>query len=197
MAPYVITFTHAKVPDTPDHSTPSAGGPSKSGAERAGYTKAILNKKLTIEWDNGPARSDGMLPFFAKTVTVALTLDPITVAVSSDYPVDSCPYRVTLKHEIEDHAKPFIKIFLSYKETVAKKLNAIPFPTERAPRWINPKDIEAFQDTTGKQVGEVIKAVSASIVADMEKDRRAKDSPEAYAAIYRQCPKADWEMGEE
>jgi hypothetical protein len=65
-------------------------------------------KKVTIEWDDGPARSDGMLPFFAKNVTVAFTMDPITVAVSSDYPVDSCPYRVTLKHEIEDHAKPFI-----------------------------------------------------------------------------------------
>jgi hypothetical protein len=43
----------------------------------------------------------------------------------------------------------------------------------------------------GKEVGEVVKVVSASLAADMEKGRRAKDSPEADAAIYRQCPKAD------
>ena len=49
----------------------------------------------------------------------------------------------------------------------------------------------------GKQVQETIKTVAANLVAEMEKDRQAKDSPEAYAAIYRQCSKADWEMGEE
>jgi len=62
---------------------------------------------------------------------------------------------------------------------------------------IKPKEIEAFQDTMGKQVQETIKTVAANLVAEMEKDRQAKDSPEAYAAIYRQCSKADWEMGEE
>jgi len=193
---YVVTFKHADVPSTPDHSTSSAGGPSTSGADRAGYTKAILKKHVEINWDNGPARADGMVPLFCRAVTAVFALDPITVAVSSDYPVGSCPYRVTLKHEIEDHAKPYIKIFLSYKEILLNKLNAITFPTERAPRWIKPKEIPALQDTLGKKVEETVKAVAGSLVADMDKDRRAKDSPEAYAAIYRQCSAADWEMGE-
>jgi|SRR5579864_3627214 len=197
IAPYVLTFKNADVPSTPDHSSSSPGGTSKSGADRAGYTKAILKKNITMEWDNAPVRPDGMVPFFAKAVNVIFALDPITVAVSSDYPVDSCPYKVTLKHEIEDHAKSYIKIFLSYKEILVKKLNAIPFPTERAPKLIKPKDIQALQDALGKQVQETVKTVADSLVADMDKDRRAKDSPEAYAAIYRQCPKADWEMGEE
>jgi hypothetical protein len=197
MAPYVVIFNNAKVPVTPDHSSPSPGGPTKNGANRAGYTKAILNKKVSMEWDNGRGRPDGMVPFFARGVNVIFTLDPITVAVSSDYPVDSCPYRVTLKHEIEDHVKSYIKIFLSYRETMIKKLNAITFPTERAPRWINPDDIPALQNTLGKQVQEAVRDVAASLVADMDKDRRAKDSPEAYAAIYRQCPQADWKMGED
>jgi len=189
---YVVTFNHADVPSAPDHSTASPGGPSTSGADRAGYTKAIFKKHVEIEWDNGPARADGMVPFFCRTVTVVFTLDPITVAVSSDYPVGSCPYRVTLKHEIEDHAKAYIKIFLSYKDILVIKLNAITFPTERAPRWMKPKEIPALQATLGKQVEETVKAVASSLVADMDKDRRAKDSPEAYAAIYRQCPAADW-----
>ena len=197
LPPYIVTFSQADVPSKPDHSRSSAGGPSRTGANRAGYTKAILEKKLTIEWDNAPARHDGMVPFFARAVNVHFELDPITVAVSSDYPVDSCPYRVTLKHEIEDHVQSFIKIFLSYRAIVINKLNAITFPTERAPKLIKPKEIEAFQDTMGKQVQETITTVAANLVAEMEKDRRAKDSPEAYAAIYRQCSKADWEMGEE
>ena len=190
---YVVTFKHAEVPSTPN-STILPGGEDTSGANRAGYTKVTLTKKVEIEWDNGSARADAMIPFFSKAVKVAFALDPITVAVSSDYPVGSCPYRVTLKHEIEDHAKPFIKIFLSYREILVNKLNAITFPTERAPRWIKPQEIPALQDMLGKQVGETVKAVSASLVADMEKDRRAKDSPDAYAAIYRQCPADDWQM---
>jgi hypothetical protein len=194
-APYVVTFNHADVPSTPDHSTGSPGGPSMSGADRAGYTKAILKKKITLDWDNAPARPDGMVPFFSRAVTVVFALDPITVAVSSDYPVGSCPYRVTLKHEIEDHAKAYIKIFLSYRDILVNKLNAITFPTERAPRWIKPKEIPALQATLGKKVEETVKAVADSLVADMDKDRRVKDSPDAYAAIYRQCPQADWQMG--
>ena len=133
--PYVVTFDHADVPDTPDHSSRSPGPDSAPGAsaDRAGYTKVTLKKKLAIDWDNGPARADGMVPFFSRAVAVAFSLDPIIVAVSSDYPVGSCPYRVTLKHEIEDHAQAYLKIFLSYRDKLVNRLNAIPFPTESAP----------------------------------------------------------------
>lgn len=192
--PYIVNFDHAAVPTTPDQSS-SSPGPSTGGADRAGYTKAILKKKLSIEWDNGPARADGMVPMFARAATVSFALDPITVAVSSDYPTHSCPYRVTLKHEIEDHAKSYLKIFLSYKDILISRLNPIAFPTEAAPRWMMPKEIDAFQETLAQQVSMVIKAVASRLVAEMDADRQVKDSPQSYAALYAQCSAADWLMG--
>ncbi|HRF63607.1 MAG TPA: hypothetical protein PK708_12080 [Candidatus Competibacter sp.] len=155
---------------------------------------AKLKKKVSIDWDNGPARGDGMVPFFSRAVTVDFALDPITVAVSSDYPVGSCPYRVTLKHEIDDHARAYVKLFLSYRDILVSQLNAITFPTEGAPRWIMPKDIQALQDRLSQQVQMAVMAVSSRLVAAMDADRQAKDSQQAYAALYRQCPAADWKM---
>jgi len=141
---------------------------------------AKLKKKVSIDWDNGPARGDGMVPFFSRAVTVDFALDPITVAVSSDYPVGSCPYRVTLKHEIDDHARAYVKLFLSYRDILVSQLNAITFPTEGAPRWIMPKDIQALQDRLSQQVQMAVMAVSSRLVAAMDADRQAKDSQQAY-----------------
>lgn len=190
--PYVVTFDHADVPRTPDHSSRSPG-PSTSSADRAGYTRATVRKRASIDWGNGPARADGMVPFFARAVTVVFALD-LTVAVSSDYPVGSCPYRVTLRHEVEDHAQAFLRIFLSHRDILVNQLNAIAFPTERAPRWIEPRGCEALQATLGQQVRRTVEAVAYRLKAAMDADRQAKDSPYAYAAIYRQCPSADWQM---
>jgi hypothetical protein len=192
--PYVVTFDHAAVPDKPDHSS-SSPGPSVIGADRAGYTKAILKKKLSIEWDDGPARADGTIPLISRAVNVSFALDPITVAVSSDYPANSCPYKVTLKHEIEDHARSYLKIFLSYKDTLVSRLNEIVFPTEGAPRWILPKDVESLQDSLAQEVQLIIVTVAKKLFDEMEADRKIKDSPQAYAALYAQCPAADWLMG--
>ena len=191
--PYVVNFDHAAVPTTPDQSSPSPG-PSTGGADRAGYTKAIIKKKLSIDWGDGAARADGMVPFFARSATVDFALDPITVAVSSDYPTTSCPYRVTLKHEIEDHAKSYLKIFLSYKDILISRLNPIAFPTEAAPRWMKPDEIDAFQETLAQQVAVVIRVVAKQLFDDMDADRKAKDSPQSYAALYAQCSAADWQM---
>lgn len=192
-APYSVTFRNAAIPTSPDHSS-EAPGPSRAGADRAGYTRVELKKKLAIAWDNGAARSDGMVPFFCKSVTVELSLDPIVVAVSSDYPVDSCPYKVTLKHEIEDHARSYVQIFQSYRDPLVNQLNAIVFPTKDAPRWIRERDIPGVQDMLGQKVKSAIVAISAKIVEDMNKDRQQKDSAAAYAVLYKKCTPEQWAM---
>jgi hypothetical protein len=51
-----------------------------------------------------------------------------------------------------------------------------------------------LQDTLTQQVQISIVAVASRLVAAMEADRKAKDSLQAYAALYRQCPPADWQM---
>ena len=190
--PYRLNFTYAAIPSTPDHSK-SNPGPAKSGANRAGYTRATLNKHAAAEWDHGPARADGSVPLFATAVTVDFTLDPITVAVSSDYDKDSCPYKVTLKHEIDDHVKSYIKIFLSYHDRLVNALNTITFPTKSKPKWIKPQEIDTFQDALGEQLRQVILDVSGKLKDEMDADRKAKDSPDAYKAIYRQCSEEEWQ----
>jgi len=133
-----------------------------------------------------------MIPFFATAVDVDFVLDPITVAISSDYAVGSCPYRVTLKHEVEDHVRPYLKIFLSYRGTLVNQLNAVTCPTKSAPNWIKPNDIEAFQKGFADRLKKTILDVVSKLKAEMDADRKAKDSPEAYKAIYRQCPPEEW-----
>jgi len=189
--PYRVNFTPADIPSIPDHSMQNPG-PSGGGANRAGYARAILKKTVTVSWDNGPARADGMVPFFATAVNVDFVLDPITVAISSDYAKGSCPYRVTLRHEIEDHVKPYIKIFLSYRETLVNQLNTITYPTKSTPTWIKPKSITALQNALGERLKKTILDVVSKLKAEMDADREAKDSPNAYKAIYRQCSPDEW-----
>jgi hypothetical protein len=188
--PCRVNFTHADIPSSPDHSSDNPG--PAGGADRAGYTKAILGKRLSIEWDNGPARADGMIALFVKTVTVDFTLDPISVAVSSRYATGSCPYKATLKHEIQDHAISYSKIFLSYRDVMVQRLNTVTYPTQTTPTWIKPDDVDSFQDALAQRLREIIVDVSAKLKAAMDADRKAKDSPEAYKAIYRQCRADEW-----
>lgn len=190
--PYRLNFAHADVPSKPDHSMQSPGPPRDDGKRRAGYTKAILQKKVTAAWDGSPARADGRIAVFATTVDIDFLLDPIAVAVSSDYSEGSCPYRVTLRHEVEDHAKSYIKIFLSYRDTLVNRLNSIPFPTKSAPNWMKPNDVAAFQDGLGEKLKETILDVAGKLKAEMTADRNAKDSPDAYNVIYRQCSPDEW-----
>jgi hypothetical protein len=189
--PYRVNFIHADVPSTPDHSMQNPG-PSGGGANRAGYTQAILKKRLTVEWNNGPARADGMISLFATAVNVDFELNPITVAISSDYAESSCPYRVTLKHEVEDHVKPYIRIFLSYRSTLVNQLNAIMCPTKTTPAWVRPNGISQYQDALGERLKKTILDVNSKLKAEMDADRKAKDSPDRYKAVYRQCSPDEW-----
>ena len=190
--PYRLNFAHADVPSTPDHSQQSPGPPRADGKKRAGHTTAIIQKKVTAAWDGGHARADGRIPVFATAVKIDFLLDPIAVAVSSDYAEGSCPYRVTLRHEVDDHVKSYIKIFLSYRDTLVKRLNLIRFPTKSAPNWMKPNDVDAFQDGLGKKLKETILDVVGKLKVEMNADREAKDSPDAYNVIYRQCSPGEW-----
>ena len=189
VAPYYVSFQHVWPPAM--HHSLSLPGPSGTGADRAGFTRVRVRKRVTIVWGHGPARADGKIPLFAHSVNVFFRLDPIEVFISSDYAVGSCPYRVTLRHEMS-HVRAFIRIFHSYRQTLIRRLNLISFPTESTPRWVNPGDLTALQTSLGAPVAQAVKDVASDLKAAMEADRNAKDSPSAYAAVYAQCPASEW-----
>lgn len=187
VAPFYVSFQNARPPVTPDHSLSSSG----AGANRAGITRVHVAKRMTIAWDNGPARADGKLPFFAQSVNIFFRLDPIEVFVSEDYDEGSCPYRVTLQHE-QSHVEAFARIFHSYRQRLIQQLNAISVPTESAPELVLPAEISALQNSIAAGIVEVIRTTASQLVADMEADRNAKDSSSSYAAVYGRCPAGQW-----
>jgi hypothetical protein len=190
VAPYYVSFQNARPPSTPNHSLASPG-PSQTGADRAGYTRARVRKRARIAWGHGPGREDGKIPFFARSVNVYFWLDPIEVFVSSDYAEGSCPYRVTLQHEMS-HVRAFLRIFHSYRSAMVRALNSLSFPTENAPRWVDRGDLATLQASLGEPVAQAVRDVAGELVAAMRDDRTAKDSPSAYAAVYAQCPADQW-----
>ena len=192
---FYVNFHHARPPETPDHSL-RRPGPDGARANRAGYTRVILQKRMSIPWDTGPAQSGGRIPLFAQSVNIFYRIDPIEVFVSRDYAAGSCPYRVTLEHE-RTHVRDFLGIFRASYEPLVAELGRVDVPTRNSPRMVEPDNIEAAQDSIGEQLRQVVLSHSASIVARMEADRRDKDAPSAYATVYERCPANEWQMGPE
>jgi hypothetical protein len=177
----------------PDHSQ-SAPGPARTGADRAGYTRVEVQKRASFFRDNGPARADGLVPFFFRSGNIFFWLDPIEIAVSSDYPVGSCPYRVTWQHELS-HAHAYAEIFHSFRDVLVKRLNRIELPTESSPQWVDPAVITVVGAQLERPVVDAVKQLNREMLDAMKADRAAKDSPSSYAAVYRQCSPAEWAGG--
>jgi hypothetical protein len=190
--PYYISFINARLPEKPIHSAYLPVS-RKNKANRAGLTRVRLKKKIKFSWGHRPTRKDGRVAFFAQSVNIFLRLDPIKIYVSSDYAEDSCPYRVTLKHE-QEHALSYCNIFHSYRDQLMKELNSIFLPTESSPLWLSPGDFSKIQVFFEKRIYRIIKNTVTKMKFDMQKDRIARDSPSAYATVYDQCSLNDWLM---
>jgi hypothetical protein len=182
------------VPTAVDHSQ-SSPGPSTSGADRAGFTRVRQRARVSFAWDNGPARADGMVPFFCRSANVFFWLDDFAVAISSDYPAGSCAYNVTRRHEFESHLYRPIKIFHSYRDRVIARLNAIVLPTQRAPTWVAPHGIAALQQALEQQVVQAVGAVRQELLQALRRDRDAEDSAASYRLVHNQCSAAEWARG--
>jgi len=185
------SFQNVAPPPAPDQSQ-ARPGPGGAIANRAGYTQIRLQKHVSIAWDNGPIAPDGHIPLYARSVNIFFWLDPIKVLVSSDYAEGSCPYRVTLAHE-RSHVEAFLRIFHAGRSSLLERLNRVALPTQANPVLVDTPGSQIMQDTIGERLRQAILAHSAYMVAQMEADRFAKDTPAAYRAVYGQCSIAEWE----
>jgi hypothetical protein len=189
-APYYVSFTADPAPSRVDHSNRNPG-PS-DGKQRAGYTSFVLDAKITVKWEDGPVGADSLTPFFFESVNVFFLLKDFKVQISADYRVGSCPYRVTLEHELESHVRRPTRMFLSFRDAAVRRLNLIPLPTQRSPRRIGRGQGDVTEAALMHPVVLAVNELKSQLRRSLDDDRRLQDSPAAYQAIYARCPADEW-----
>jgi len=184
-----LSFALGAIPGSPDHSLDRPGPPGGI-ANLAGYTRVTLGGKMGVTWGRNPPVG-GQVRMFLSSVDVTYQLDPIVVQVSSRYAERSCPYRVTLAHEM-DHVGSFVQLFGSGERSLRSELAGVSVPLASAPVSVpsaKAADREAFVE---QQLMKVIAAHRATLRARMESDRDQKDAPASYVRVYAQCPRGEW-----
>jgi hypothetical protein len=136
-----------------------------------------------------------MVPFYYQSINVLFSLDDFVVKISSDYPVNSCAYNVTHRHEFDAHLYRPIRIFLRYRDVVIASLNGITVPTESNPRWVRPAEVAALRDNLEQQVKEAVSNVYQNLRLALRTARDAEDDPTHYRLVYEQCSAAEWSRG--
>ena len=191
--PYKVTFTADQIPTKIDHSS-RVPGPNGPSANRAGYTSVRFDGKGMLSFDSGlgSPRRDGRVPFFFNSVNVCFRLTDFDVKVSSDYPVGSCPYKVTLQHELDAHIRAPIMIMNGYRDALISKLNSILLPTVQVPRWISPSDRDSVEQAYQDPVVGAVRQIRDQVSAALRKDRADQDSPDKYKAVYDKCSVVEW-----
>jgi hypothetical protein len=189
-APYFVSFTADHMPATVDHSKVDPG--PADGKKRAGYTKFLLDARVTLKWEDGPLGSDGKTPFFFESVNIQFFLKDFHIEITSDYKVGSCPYRATLEHEQESHVRRPIRIFSASRDLIVAKLNQISLPTKQSPGRIAPGQGKAEEATQMAPVVAAVKDVKKQIFDALKKDRLEQDAPAAYQSVYTRCRPSEW-----
>ncbi len=192
--PYYVSFVHDRIPQHIDHSRVRPGPPG-GAANRAGYTSVTSKARLTFAWDTGPARADGHVALFARSVNVYFRLTDFLVAITSDYAVGSCAYRATRRHELQAHIYDPIRIFHSYRDVLVQRLNHIAFPTQRAPLLVSPDQAQQRQTELEHRIVAVIGQTRQELARDLRQARDRHDSPASYRLVHQQCTAAQWASG--
>lgn len=143
-------------------------------------------------WESTPTpNAQGQVGLFVRSANVGFNVHTLLVAISSDYPRGSCPYRVTYAHEYR-HAYNFLRIFREHRATMVQRAEGIPLPTMQHPLYVDPAQAGVMQEQIGDTLEQAIRDVKSQITADMTADRNTMDSPGAYAHEYAQCPASEW-----
>jgi hypothetical protein len=191
--PYYVSFSTDRIPTVVDHSS-SNPGPSGTGANRAGWTRTNLSASGGPEFvpRTGPARADGKVPFYFQSINVRFTLGDFIVKISSDYSVRSCAYNATRRHEFDAHLYRPIRIFLSYRDPLIERLNAVTVPTQTAPQWALPTGVAALQEGFEDRVKEAVYIVYKNLKMALHTARDEEDDAEHYSLVYDQCSPSEW-----
>ncbi len=173
-----------------DHSQAAPGGRS----HLAGHTSIDFRGHGALTWqpETGRPRPDGMVPFFFRSVNIYFRLTDYIVRVASVYGVGSCPYNATLQHEIDEHIVNPTRIMYSFRDPLIQALNAVRLPTQTAPRWLRPDQVEAAETEYVRQVVVVVQDYRSRVSAALRRAQAASDSAARYQLVYRQCPVEDW-----
>jgi len=173
-----------------DRSQAAPGGRS----HRAGHTSINFRGRGGLTWqpETGRPRPDGMVPFFFRSVNVYFRLTDYIIQITSAYGVGSCTYEATLRHEIEEHIVNPTRILYSFRDPLIRVLNAVRLPTEAAPRWLRPDQVEAAEAEYIRQVSRVVQEFRRRVSTALRQAQAASDAPARYQLIYRQCPVEEW-----
>ena len=181
--PFYVSFIHDRIPFQVDHSKLNPG-PNNSSASRAGYTSIKSKPRLKIQWENIYASNGKPIAIYLKSVVIFFHLYDFLIAVSSGYPKESCPYKVTLRHELDAHIYDPIRIFHSYRNILIKRLNAISVPTKSIPLSINiqasKKEIKAKEEKIDKLIFNIVLKTKKEIAIKLIRARNHHDSNVSY-----------------
>ncbi len=181
-------FTAFDHPIIPERSQ----GPDGSMADNAGYKRARIGRQMSIAWDWKPDVT-GQLPLYARSVNVLVVARPdrglcVIAICRGQLPYTAC---VTLEHE-QNHVTAFARIFHASREALVARLESVAVPTEARPMLVPPGGVEAAQEAVAEKLRATIEEHRGRLRADLVADKRAKDSPSAYAATYARCPSGQW-----
>lgn len=189
--PYFVLFSADPVSSaTIDHSQAAPGG----SAHRAGHTSVAFRGRGGLTWqpENGAPRSDGLVPFYFRSVNVYFRLTDYVIAITSDYAAGSCTYDATMRHEVGEHIVNPIRIMNGFRDPVVTALNAVRLPTAMTPQWLNPNLVAAVENGYIRQVGQVIQTYRNQVSAALRQAQASSDSPASYRRVFQQCPIEEW-----
>jgi hypothetical protein len=189
--PYFVHFSADPVSSaTIDHSQAAPGG----GAHRAGHTSISFRGKGGLTWqpETGTPRTDGLVPFYFRSVNVYFRLTDYVVGITSDYPVGSCAYNATMRHEVDEHIVNPTRVMYGFRDPFVTALNAVRLPTQIAPQWVHPNLVNAVESGYIRQVGQVIQTYRSRVSTALRLAQAASDSPASYRRVYLQCPIEEW-----
>jgi hypothetical protein len=190
--PYFVLFAADRIPTQIDHTQANPGGENTGG-----HTSVLFDGRgaLTFVSDTSDPRPDGTVAFFFRSVNVIFRLTDFAVAVSSDYPVGSCAYDATLRHEINAHVRGPIGIMYGFRDPLIARLNTVHVPTRAAPQRVPQADVARIQSAWQQQVFNIVGAFRRDVSRALAADRTRQDSRASYQRVYDQCPAVEWRRG--
>jgi hypothetical protein len=190
-APYFVHFSADPVSSARvDHSQSAPGG----AVHRAGRTSIDFPGRGGLTWqpETGAPRADGLVPFYFHSVNVYFRLAGYVVRTMADYAVRSSSFNATMRHEVNEHIVNPTRLMCGFRDQVVVALNAARLPTQNAPQWLHPNQVDAVESEYIRQVGGVIQNFRKQVSAAIRRAQAASDSPASRQRVYRQCPAEEW-----
>ena len=192
--PFFVRFAADRLPTVVDHSS-SHPGPPGGSVNRAGFTRVRSRARLELVHETLPPNSAGEVGLYFRSVNVNFLLTDFMVAISSDFRVRSCAYRVMHTHEIDAHIRDPIAIFYSFRDVLIERLNVVPVPTQDRPeRWLAPL-VEPAVEALGRRLERIVGDTKRELAAALRAARDRHDSAASYNLVHNQCSDAEWASG--